>query len=217
MAWPLTEYLTTGSYEGFDVIPELVKWCRENITPLHARFRFEHVDVANSFYHARGATRARQYHFPYEDTTFDFTFLTSVFTHMLMDDFRHYTGEIARTLKPGGAALMTFFLLNDESRRLKDTPESKLKFRHRRGRVMVEERHNPEAVVGYAEDTVRFILRTRGLEVQQILYGSWCGRERTVSFQDIVIARRTSTAAYPALAAEWMQSLRSRIKWWLYP
>jgi hypothetical protein len=37
---------------------------------------------------------------------------------MLMDDFRHYNGEIAWTLNPGGAALTTFFILDEESRRL---------------------------------------------------------------------------------------------------
>lgn len=218
IAGPLTEYLVTGTYDGFDVVPQLVTWCTENITPLHANFRFAHVDVANSFYYERGATRAAQFRFPYEDGAFDFTVLTSVFTHMLLDDFRHYVGEVTRTLKPGGTALMTFFLLNDESRRMKVTPRSAFRFRrsywHPLSGVRVQSRARPEGAVAYPEETVRSVLRMGGLEVQQVLFGSWCGRDRAVSGQDIVIARKTRTSASSVTATKWMQSLRSRFTCW---
>jgi SAM-dependent methyltransferase len=193
IALPLMRYLKTGAYDGFDVVPELVDWCRLNITPRRPRFRFTRVDVANAFYHGVGEGRASQFRFPYEDGTFDFTLLVSVFTHMLTDDFVRYAGEVARTLKPGGTALMTFFLLNDESRRLRETERSRLKFPYpREGGVLVEDPDHPEGAVAYPEARVRTILREQGLEVQQILLGSWCGRERPISGQDVVIARRTS-------------------------
>jgi len=201
MARPLTRYLESGSYDGFDVMPELVAWCVENITPRHANFRFARVDVANTFYGGGGASAA-QFRFPHEDGAFDFTILKSVFTHMLMDDFARYAGETARTLKPGGTAVMTFFLLNEESRRMKEAPRSKLKFPyfHSRG-VLIEDPARPEGAVAYPEQTVRAVLNGCGLEVQQILFGSWCGRERAVSGQDIVIARKTRAAPEPPPSA----------------
>jgi SAM-dependent methyltransferase len=191
LAGPLTEYLTTGTYDGFDVVPELIAWCQENITPRHANFRFKCVDVANSFYHAGGTTKATQYQFPYGNDAFDLIFLTSVFTHMLKDDLTRYIGEIARTLKPGGTVLMTFFLLNEESRRLREI-STRFKFRHRfgRGGIRVEDPARPEGAVAYPEEMARAILQDHGLEVQQILFGSWCGRKNTVSGQDIVIGRK---------------------------
>jgi SAM-dependent methyltransferase len=193
MARPLTGYLKTGSYEGFDIIPELVAWCQENITPRHPQFRFTRVDVANAFYYGKGAGRSTQFRFPYEDGAFDFTILASVFTHMLMDDFSQYAAEVARTLRPGGTVLMTFFLLNPESRRKLETPSSRLRFRYIRGRgLRVEDGTRPEGAVAYPEHAVRSILRARGLEVQQILFGAWHGMEGAVSWQDIVIARRMS-------------------------
>lgn len=193
MARPLTRFLTNGTYDGFDVLPELIDWCHATITPRHPNFRFKRVDVANSFYHGKGATSAAQFRFPYEDSSFDFTILASVFTHMLPEDFARYAAEIARTLRPGGTALMTFFLLNDESRRLKETARSRFKFLYPFGSgTWVEDPDRPEGAVAFPEEQVRTTLRKNGLDAQQILLGSWCGRERAVSGQDVVIARKAS-------------------------
>jgi SAM-dependent methyltransferase len=213
MALPLTRYLDSGSYDGFDVVPELIDWCRANVTPRHPNFRFERVDVANSFYHGKGAAPAAQFRFPYDDGIFDFTILASVYTHMLTADFMRYTSEVARTLKPGGTALMTFFLLNEESRPMKETKRSKFKFLYPYGRgLLVEDPDRPEGAVAYSEQRVRSILRANGLDVQQILFGSWCGRERAVSGQDIVIARRASDlGALPSPALR-LKRLARRVK-----
>jgi SAM-dependent methyltransferase len=193
LALPLTAHLTgaSASYEGFDVIPELVEWCRSTISPRHPNFRFHRADVANSFYQARAASRAASYRFPYADATFDVTVLTSVFTHMMREDMMNYLGEVARTLKPGGTAVMSFFLHNDESRAMRDLTGREFRWRRYglRG-IRVLDRRHPEGGVSYPEQTVRAALREKGLELQQILFGSWCGRLRAVSGQDIIVARR---------------------------
>jgi ubiquinone/menaquinone biosynthesis C-methylase UbiE len=218
VAWQLTEFLTRGSYDGFDVVPELVRWCSENITPRHPNFRFEHVDVANFHYHEQGTIRAQQFRFPYADDSFHRVLLASVFTHMLTDDYRNYSAEIARTLKPGGVALMTFFILNDESRRSLYRPETRPKFWHRRGRLMITLRGDAESAVAYPEDMVRSILHENGLELQQILFGAWCGREQAVSFQDIVIARkRINREHWPATAAGAVRETALRLTGWMRP
>ena len=191
MARVLTRHLTTGSYDGFDVLPELIEWAQANITQRHPNFRFKRVDVANSFYHGKGEASAASFRFPYEDASFDFTVLASVFTHMLPGDFARYAAEIARTLRPGGTALMTFFLLNDESLRLRETARSRFKFLYPyEGGVHVEDPERPEGAVAYPEERARATLREAGLDLQQILFGSWCGRERAESGQDIIIARK---------------------------
>jgi SAM-dependent methyltransferase len=149
------------------------------------------VDLYNKTYHPRGKVPPKDFRFPYPDASFDFAFLTSVFTHMLPDDVAHYAREIARTLRPGGTALATFFLLNNESLRLKDTKASSLSIRkpYLKGQVLVYKRWRPEAAVAYPEETVRRIFRESGLLLREpILFGTWCGRETGISFQDIVIA-----------------------------
>jgi SAM-dependent methyltransferase len=217
IARPLIDYLKSGSYDGFDIVPELVAWCRENITPRHPNFRFIQADVSNAFYYKAGATRATQFRFPYDDGTFDFTILASVFTHMLMGDFTRYTDEVARTLKPGGTALMTFFLLNEESLRLQRTPRSQFQFLHPLSHgIRIKNMASPEGAVAYPESLVRSILRAKGLEVQHILFGFWCGREKAISGQDVIVVRKMSQGPdAPLTAGERLMPILVRLKRWV--
>jgi SAM-dependent methyltransferase len=136
---------------------------------------------------------AQEFRFPFADNFFDFTFLTSVFTHLLQKDLEHYTREIVRTLRPGGTALITFFILNEESERMMQTPSAKMSIPHDYGKIgaKVTSPENPEAVIAYPEMFVRRMLDYSGLTLQEpILFGSWCGRQDSVSFQDILICRK---------------------------
>jgi len=128
MAIPLTRYLTSGSYEGFDASRVLVAWCQDNITPNYPNFRFQHVDVLNQAYNSSGKIRPSELRFPYGDGSFDFVFLCSVFTHMLALDLEHYISEITRVLKDEGTSFITFFLLNAESEQLLTEKRSSEKF-----------------------------------------------------------------------------------------
>ena len=51
MAIPLTNFLDPqGSYEGFDIVPLGIHWCRDNITQCYPNFQFRLLDVRNSSY-----------------------------------------------------------------------------------------------------------------------------------------------------------------------
>ena len=193
MAIPLTSYLTMGSYEGFDIMPEGIDWCRRNITKRFPAFRFQHANVRNSRYNPNGKKKARDFDFPYADGSFDFTLLTSVFTHMLQEDLEHYVGEIVRTLKPSGTAVITFFILNAESERLIETPATtiRLPFPHGSSGIRVSDEAPLENAVAYPEHLVRSIFADSGFIVQEpIHFGAWCGREGTVSYQDVVVSKK---------------------------
>jgi len=193
LAVPLTTYLTTGSYEGFDIVPEAIEWCRSNITLRYPAFQFQCAEIHNSLYAATSSGKARDFRFPYGDASFDFVILTSVFTHMLQEDMEHYTREIARTLKPSGTTLITFFLLNRESERLmkKSGTTIRVPFKHGKRGVRIGHQNNPEAVVAYPEPLVRLIFAQSGLLLREpIAYGSWCGRKGTMSYQDITVSKK---------------------------
>jgi ubiquinone/menaquinone biosynthesis C-methylase UbiE len=192
IAAPLTDYLSeNGAYQGFDIVKSGVDWCRKNITARYPNFQFFHSDVRNKNYNPRGVVSAADYKFPFENETFDFVFLTSVFTHMFPADMENYLSEISRVLKVGGRCLITFFLLNDESNFCISLKMGTQSFVHDAGGCYTTTVENPEAAIAFSESTIRESFARRRLSINEpIRYGSWCGRDNYLSYQDIVIAKK---------------------------
>jgi SAM-dependent methyltransferase len=190
MARPLAGYLSSeGSYDGFDVNRDGIGWCRRRYAR-RPNFRFQVADLYNRRYNPHGAHAAAEYRFPYEDARFDFVILASVLTHLLEEEADHYVAETARVLKPGGSALMTFFLLDDASRAAIAEGVSGLAFLDPGQHVAVVSEDVPEEAVAYDEVWVRDRLEAHALTVDAIHPGSWSARPEPVSFQDLVVARR---------------------------
>jgi SAM-dependent methyltransferase len=195
MAVPLTGFLTSGTYQGFDVHPEAIAWCRDNITAENPNFAFTHVDARNSFYNPNGTVDAENYRFPYADGCFDFALASSLFTHLLWSETRNYLAETWRVLRHGGRALFTFFLLTPESERLIEEGQSKIRFPARGDRCRLEVVDDPARVVAYAESEVRELFAQAGLVIRDIHYGRWPGRASGLTTQDMVVAERPLVAA----------------------
>lgn len=191
VAVALTRYLSDkGMYRGFDVMVNCVEWCRDNITPRFPNFQFEVADIENGNYNPKGKYKSSEYRFAYPDRTFDVVFLTSVFTHLLPADMKQYIAEIGRVLKPGGRCLATFFLLNDESVGLMGT-KGTFNFKYQGPGYHSSDPDTPEKAVAYPEDLIRKLFEDNGMRVEQpIRFGSWSGRSRFLSFQDIVISSK---------------------------
>jgi SAM-dependent methyltransferase len=193
----LTEYLNEkGRYEGLEIVKKAVDWCTNAISSRHPNFRFTHIDVYNEFYNPTGKARPVEYVFPFEPETFDLVVLGSVFTHMRPADIAHYFAEIRRVMKGGGRCLITYFLLNAESGRLLEEGRSTLNFVHDFGDFLSTSRATPEVAVCLSETAVRRLYSDNQLTIAEpIRYGSWCGRPKFLSYQDIVVAYRLSEEA----------------------
>lgn len=192
MAVPLTKYLhKRGSYKGFDIVPVGINWCRKNISSKYPNYHFQLADVFNKTYNPKGKYKASKYKFPYENESFDFVFLISVFTHMLPQDMENYLYEITRVLKRNGRCLITFFLLNKESLQLINAGKSTFDFKYKFGKYRTIDINTPEDAVCYDEAFVLDLYGKYGLTIKQsFYYGSWCGRSNFLSYQDIVIASK---------------------------
>jgi SAM-dependent methyltransferase len=191
MALPLTKYLTTGTYEGFDILPSGIQWCKKSITPRYPNFRFTLADIRNGEYNAHGLVPASEYRFPYGDAHFDLAFLTSVFTHMRPPDVSHYLAELSRVLAPGGKCLATFFVLNHESRQLINAGRSSLDLSHALPGCWTATSQVPEAAIGYEERELERLAVGNNLRLQSISYGKWCGRAEYMSYQDVAVFAKT--------------------------
>lgn len=194
MAIQLTSYLDVGTeYHGFDIVADGIEWCRTRITPRHPNFHFQHSNVYNYLYNPGGTVPASEYRFPFDDASFDFVFLTSVFTHMLRADMENYLREVGRVLRPGGRCFITWFLRNAEADALTEAGRSTMLFHWPLEGCWTIHPEQPEDAIAFAEDHVRELYDRNGLRiVEPILHGSWSGRSDTVGYQDIVVAEKAT-------------------------
>jgi SAM-dependent methyltransferase len=192
IAVPLTHYLTPpGSYEGLDIIPEAISWCCRKVTPKNPNFHFQLANVKNQNYNPKGAFRAAEYTFPYEDMSFDFVFLGSVFTHMLPQEVERYLSEIKRVLKAGGKSLITYFLLTSKTLNRIERGDSTLPFTYNgRGFKAVSDKV-PEIAVAYDESYIRSLyVNNRLTLIEPIKYGTWSYDFSDFEYQDFVVAQK---------------------------
>jgi SAM-dependent methyltransferase len=188
MAYMLAHYLLpTARYEGFDIVERLIRWAQDSITPRFPHFQFQHSDIYNKYYNPGATKVAADYRFPFPDRSFDFVFLTSVFTHMLADDLKHYLDEIHRVLRPGGRCLATCFLLNEVSRARMPESRSLYNFKHSLEDCFTTNPEVPEDAIGYDEELLAGWIAERGLRVTAKHYGWWSGHQRLANCQDIII------------------------------
>lgn len=194
MSLPLTKYLFQGGeYYGFDIVKKGIDWCNNNISTSYPNFHFEHVDIYNKMYNPNGTIQSSEFKFPYDNEKFDFAFLTSVFTHMFRKDIEQYMKEISRVLKKGGRCLVTFFLINDISRALIKKGVSTKEFIYQidENSFSIDEKI-PESAFSFNEKYIMELFKSNSLSIQEpIYYGSWCGRKKFKSYQDIILAEKT--------------------------
>ena len=214
MALALVNYLEpTSRFEGFDIVKHGIDWCEKNITTRWPNFNFQHSDIYNKCYNESGRQVSRKYQFPYEDNSFDFVFLTSVFTHMLPSDMENYLGEIHRVLRPSGMAFITFFITNPEVQGLISQGKSTFTLQHHRGPARIEHPKLPEQVVGYEEKYLHQLFKDSGFGNEISLFpGLWCGRSKGETWQDLVLAVKSGQPSSKQLwrrkIASWMPDVR---------
>ena len=156
-----------GAYVGFDPVAEAITWCAGRYsTPFH----FVHADLRNDLYNPGGRSAATEYRFPVADGWATLVVATSVFTHLDGAESERYLAEVRRALAPGGAGLLTFFLLDDGSRAAIQAGRARQAF------------GGADAV---AHDRAAILGATRGAEVHE---GRWRGGPG-LSYQDLVVVR----------------------------
>ena len=189
MAARLVDYLTIGRYEGFDIVRVGTDWATAHITSKHPNFHFLHADVYNRHYNPAAAVQAEAYTFPYANGQFDFAFAKSVFTHMTPPAVEQYLRESARVIKSGGTAIVSAFLINPESIELIQAKKSSLALSLEDGLWVLDPKF-PETAIGLLEPDFMDWCRAAGFQPKNVSYGSWCGRSRYLSYQDLIVLTR---------------------------
>lgn len=110
---------------------------------------------------------------------------------MSTGEIANYLGEIKRVMKPGGRCFTSFFLLDEESRRLMNGPASAFNFQYVFQGRQAFDKHNPNTGSAHDRQQILDLFAEHGLTVEYpIQYGSWSGRQPALSFVDIIIVRK---------------------------
>jgi SAM-dependent methyltransferase len=181
VAIPLAKMLAPNArYYGVDVIRDSIEWCQSNIAPRYPNFEFIHVDAESAMYNPKGTSQPTDTRLEIPDNSIDRVLLYSVFTHLFEPDIRNYLSEFRRLLKPTGAILATWFVLDDAALaavRSKPSPlGSFIRFPYRISMgCYVNDISAPHGAVGYTMSCIGQMAVDAGFLISDIRWGYWCG------------------------------------------
>lgn len=191
LAAPLIDFLGEhGSYCGFDIDEEAVAWCASHIGENDQNVQFLCVAVRNEHYRRGPQHGAETLIFPYDSESFDFAVATSVFTHLTKDEAVNYVKQAARVLKPGGTALLTWFLVDPRTADDK-AATSAYRFSHSLGPDwFTDTPSNPCAAIAFDTSWTVGMCGDAGLElVGSPLRGQWVDADGP-TYQDTLVLRK---------------------------
>ncbi|MGA9119171.1 MAG: class I SAM-dependent methyltransferase [Bacteroidota bacterium] len=179
-----------GRYEGWDINPGAIGWCRRSLQKTHPNYSFQLLEVRNGLYRPSTGSNAAHYVLPQAPPS-TIVVLKSVFTHMLPDAVMNYLHQIPRLMTDDGRCVASFFLLNDNQRRLGMEGCNRVTFVPFGDGVAVADPHVPEAIVAFEQKNINDMIRDAGLRLLgPPLVGRWTGDPRGITHQDILILER---------------------------
>lgn len=171
LAYELADYFEEGgSYAGFDISEVAIEWLNDHYAPVLPNFRFDFIDVSNPRFNPGGREVGGQLRFPHPDAGFDLVCAFEVFMHMERDDVAGYLREVARVLRPGGRAVLTFMAVYDDAEPGRHFGRD---FVPLGDGVYTRLPDRTGWSLGYHDDLIRQMVSDGGLRVDDTVEGSW--------------------------------------------
>jgi SAM-dependent methyltransferase len=186
-----------GKYIGIDVMENEIDFCKSHFTS--KEFEFIHFDVHNAAYADKQADKNKMW--PFENGSVDLVTALSVWTHLKEEDAVFYFTEIARVLKKGSKAIITFFYLDESyeaslQHRINDF--GRYHFTNQQNWIFDESAYGsknwcypgwlntPEEAIGVKEKGLEILLERCGLKMIQYYPGNW-KEQPGIFFQDVLV------------------------------
>lgn len=190
----LLHYLRSpGFYRGFDIDKAQIQEAAKRITSMAPNFQYCYADIYNRHYNPAGTISAKDFIFPYDESTFDCVYAASVFTHLLPEEAANYFRQTRRVLKETGKALFSFFVV-DYYQGPGTTISTNYEFEHSYQadqQIRVKYQDFPDSVIAYSEQRIRDYADLAELKVLKIIRGLWSNSPGiSVNEQDLVILAR---------------------------
>lgn len=184
----------TGSLVGTDIHKPSIEWATRHIGVRIPDHKFIHSDIYNAAYWRNGRMNAQTWLEAFPERDFDVVIAKSFFTHVLPEELNLYLKSIADRMKVGGKALLTFFILTEEQKRLAKEGKNHFSFHPyaEDGCCAVRRPSAPTAAVAYEQQYLMTCFRDAGFKTDhcRLWYGAWTGRNDVLSFQDIILATK---------------------------
>jgi SAM-dependent methyltransferase len=192
IAIALASYLADGGgYDGFDVAPPLLNWCREELQPRLPHFRFHLADEVHAPGHNPSGTKsAAEFKFPYPTGAFDLVILSSVLTHILPEAIENYLRETVRVLQPGAPAFISMFLFDEAAANAVNSQTTNFDFRHRIGSCLTFDPMHPEEGIACDEGWFLEEVNRAGLHLSTVRRGDWREVRSYLITQDYVVVTK---------------------------
>lgn len=196
-------FIIDGKYFGIDVMRKDIDFCRRHFD--FPNYEFLHLDIGNPAY-APNQSKTKIV-WPIGNENANLLTALSVWTHLNEEDAVFYFKEITRVLKPGGKAIITAFLMDEEY-------EKSLRLRSRRkGRYHMTGQDRwifdvpaygsdawfhpgwvavPESAVGFTRAGLNRLLTGSGLSLIEHFQGNW-KEIPGIFFQDVLILKKDGT------------------------
>jgi SAM-dependent methyltransferase len=197
LAYELATYLDDrATYTGFDIAPAAIAWLDAEYAPRLPGFRFDLLDVQSTRYRPDGADSAERVRFPYDDAAFDVACAFEVFMHLSLAGVANYLAEVARVLRPGGLAVVTFMAVYPDETEPRHAGRT---FAAIADGVYTRFPDRAAMSMGYDVALIRRLLTDAGLEEVGAIKGHWHTPLRKVVEQpahncDLFAARRAPIA-----------------------
>ncbi len=186
-----------GKYTGLDVLKKDISFDKAHYDSKY--YEFIHFDLANPTYVKNQSDEKKPW--PVPSHTYDLVTALSVWTHLKEDDAIYYFKEIKRVLKPGGKAVITFFVLDGAYEfSLKEKSNKKGKYHNTPSNKWIFDEpayeskdwfapkwvKYPEDAIAVTEKGLNLILKESGLKLREMLHGNW-KEVPGLYFQDVLI------------------------------
>jgi SAM-dependent methyltransferase len=200
----LLEKLPNVRIVGIDIVPEMIEFCRQYITPIYSNTEFHCTAVSHRIYDtykkSNGPGETEDAVFERLNGTIDVILAYSVFTHLNTDKYSYYLKKLRDNLKPGGVLLLSTFLLDPVSRLRMNAGLAFRKFpKPVEATDDVYSINDTIEFFAYNITTVIKLLADAGFAVETIACGDWRGTRAALGlsyFQDFIIARPNPLLPY---------------------
>jgi SAM-dependent methyltransferase len=198
LAYAASKYLEKeGAYYGYEPNQTALAFLkrayaeRENFFFAGEPLRFDEDYVAIELQQKRaGGTNAQDLELSqFVSRPVDVQWSCSVFTHMWADAIVGVLGNVFKVMSSDGICVNTWLCIDDFAAYALRCGVADRALPHRVNGALTYSQTNPLVCTAYELSSVRDVYQRAGHRIEDILWGSWSGRDNGVSYQDIIISR----------------------------